>query len=405
VEKSLSPTWSQQIFVFDIPVKAAYDPKETRNYSLHCTLKSREKIGNHPFLGQVEIKLRDLIHQRESIGWYPLAGKLGQRDTDSVDRIRGSVKIRVQYIHDYKGLIAYYQLCSDRHIETLQKTKAGLQRQLRVLKEKSKEQAETRESISFAGVPSLPVIGKKSKRVSYIQNQKLELLKDNEKIAHSSRIIQGVRDGTENTLKRSIGIAKYVVQRGKKRDSNASNIGIDDDFCRPSEIEDDSTDHEVACDETSVHTIEEMPSNRNGDNTIKTLDTIVLKPVVLKSKQAPFSCRLSTLRDRCKSDPLVVLSTNSAFVSWNTSRAFMHALHQPKSDSRPTMQHNKFDDSSLSNLLQLPSSASSFVKVKEKKHSEALLTSRQLFSKKARRSLSNVVNPGGGEGCFQHYIE
>lgn len=69
IEKSLSPTWSEQIFVFDVPEKAADDPRETRNLSLQCIIKSREKLGKDSFLGQVQIQLRDLINQRESIGW------------------------------------------------------------------------------------------------------------------------------------------------------------------------------------------------------------------------------------------------------------------------------------------------------------------------------------------------
>ena len=63
--------------------------------------------------------------------------------------------------------------------------------------------------------------------------------------------------------------------------------------------------------------------------------------------------------------------------------------------------HNKkkheSNKSGLSDILQLPLSAPSFVKDRERKYTEALMKSRLLFSKKAKRSLSSVVNPGGGE--------
>lgn len=52
VEKSLSPQWCYQSFVFDVPVKAISDPRETRRYSIQCVIKSTEKLGKDKFLGQ-----------------------------------------------------------------------------------------------------------------------------------------------------------------------------------------------------------------------------------------------------------------------------------------------------------------------------------------------------------------
>ena len=52
VEKTLSPQWTHQSFIFDTPEKAALDPRETRHFSLQCVVKSAEKLGTHKFLGQ-----------------------------------------------------------------------------------------------------------------------------------------------------------------------------------------------------------------------------------------------------------------------------------------------------------------------------------------------------------------
>jgi hypothetical protein len=54
VEKTLSPQWCYQSFVFDVPEKASSDPRETRRYSLQCIIKSYDKVIGNKFLGQGE---------------------------------------------------------------------------------------------------------------------------------------------------------------------------------------------------------------------------------------------------------------------------------------------------------------------------------------------------------------
>ena len=54
VEKTLSPQWCYQSFVFDVPEKASSDPRETRRYSLQCIIKSNDKVIGNKFLGQGE---------------------------------------------------------------------------------------------------------------------------------------------------------------------------------------------------------------------------------------------------------------------------------------------------------------------------------------------------------------
>lgn len=54
VENTLSPQWCYQSFVFDVPEKASYDPKETRRYSLQCVIKSKDTFAGSKFLGRSE---------------------------------------------------------------------------------------------------------------------------------------------------------------------------------------------------------------------------------------------------------------------------------------------------------------------------------------------------------------
>ena len=54
VERTLSPQWCYQSFVFDVPEKASSDPRETRRYSLQCIIKSYDKVIGNKFLGQGE---------------------------------------------------------------------------------------------------------------------------------------------------------------------------------------------------------------------------------------------------------------------------------------------------------------------------------------------------------------
>lgn len=61
VEKSLSPQWSHQSFVFDIPEKASSDQREARRLSIRCVVKSTEKLGKDKFLGQGQLLLIALV--------------------------------------------------------------------------------------------------------------------------------------------------------------------------------------------------------------------------------------------------------------------------------------------------------------------------------------------------------
>jgi hypothetical protein len=403
IEKSLSPAWSQQIFVFDLPEKAARDPKETRNFSVQCTVKSMENaLNNDKFLGQVGIQLRDLLNQKESIGWYPLMGELGKRDVDSVDRIRGSIRLRIQYVTDHQGLMDYYLLCSERRISTLKKTKLGMQRQLKVLRETAKQNEETRESLSLVGVPALTLIGKKKR-----------------KGPTHPELGRRVRDGTENRLKKSIGMMANSVGRRRKRGESltSSNKSITANY-EPEDLYAESNSREVdirsddSLGKLLTYSLEEVTPLQNvEDDTNTPICTINLLPRDLdRYRPNKDISYVTSLRDRCwgqRSNPLAILPHNSSpFLSWNTSRAYMHAKKSPDPKTIPATQHNggmdsSTDDLDLALIFKPPPSAPTLIVEKERNYVCHLMTSRHLFSKKARRSLNSVINPGGGEFHLQ----
>jgi hypothetical protein len=90
------------------------------------------------------------------------------------------------------------------------------------------------------------------------------------------------------------------------------------------------------------------------------------------------------------------------FLSWNASRAFIRGAKASNSSQHlrtPLQVQNETCEDNFSdivNVLKLPASAPSLVTKRETNHLSALIASRALFSKKARRSLNSVVNPGGG---------
>eukprot|EP00804_Cyclotella_cryptica_P020229 CCRYP_010930-RC/>CCRYP_010930-RC protein AED:0.04 eAED:0.04 QI:95/1/1/1/0.91/0.91/24/65/5640 len=400
VGRTLSPSWSRQIFVFDVPAKAAHDPKETRKFSIQCTVKSKEKLNKDKFLGQVKIQLRDLILQQENVGWYPLMGKLGQRDVDAVDRIRGSIKVRLQYITDYQGLIDYYRLCSDRHIETLTKTKLGMRRQLKVLRESAKQEEETKEAL--LGVPALTMIGRKKRRVS---SQKQA---PDDRFIQPSRIIQGMRDGTESRLKKSLDIAKSVVQRRKRVNPKKNSfVRIDECSIASQIVEDPHTDSDYSksdeCDD-----LDQIASNSDDQKMQEQegiADAIIDRPAdIVNSQGVTSSSRLNDLRDRCWSHrfnpPTMISAQPPHFLSWNISRAFVRAKASHSTQYLPAplpVRSEKCEDhfADIVHILKPPPSAPSRVRERETNHLSSLIASRTLFSKKARGSLNCVLNPGG----------
>lgn len=156
IEKTLAPKWSQQpqIFIFDIPAEAS---KITRGVSIRIEVKSFSTIGSHTFLGRTDVHLRSIFNQKESVGWYPLTGNISQRELDSpLSRIRGSVKLRVQWVHSSLALLDYYILLSQSRLKELERSREGMKRQLAaVIESNQRRKNDMIEPLSLVKLPTM----------------------------------------------------------------------------------------------------------------------------------------------------------------------------------------------------------------------------------------------------------
>lgn len=411
VEKSVSPQWSRQAFVFDVPSKAAYDPRETRRFSVHCVMKSEEKFGPSKFLGQAYVHLRNLEDQQECVGWYPLMGKVGKNE-DSVDRIRGAIRLRVHWVFDYSGLLNYYSLCSSRRIQRLSESKAGMKRQLKTLKDVERQRKEIGESLSLTKVPALAASMYRKKKTQ----KTLPMEPDVERrSSQDSRLLKGMK---------RVAIAKsaLVQFRLTKQDQGQSNLTADNE-----------NDFETALDEINEEYASD-PSNDSSDDSLDSLQrvkspsgpTAPIKEVHigdatesednhdqldLHPDRARFQYLRHSNRAR-KNEHIVKIDGIPLFTSVHISRAFFNAKFDGNTTTIETTKPFKLpppllldDDDDYNeednkyhhviDHLRLPSEAPSAISKKGNVHIRELMHSRTSFSKAARRSLKSVLNPGG----------
>lgn len=169
IEKTLAPKWSQQpqIFVFDVPEEAS---RITRGYSIRVSVRSfRGLFSSAPFLGRTDVHLRSLVNQRESVGWYPLTGKTNQREVraTATSRVRGSVKLRVQWIYSTQALLDYYLLLSQTRLNELERSRVGMKQQLSTVIDSAQQKREnmTMDALSLVRMPTITGIeGKRHRR-------------------------------------------------------------------------------------------------------------------------------------------------------------------------------------------------------------------------------------------------
>jgi len=168
IEKTLAPKWSQQpqIFVFDVPEEAS---QVTRGYSIRVSIRSFKGLfSSAPFLGRTDVHLRSLVNQQESVGWYPLTGKTNQRDAreTSTSRIRGSVKLRVQWIYSTPYLLDYYLLLSQTRLNDLKRSRGGMTQQLStaIASAQQKRHNMTMDALSLVRMPTITGIESKRNR-------------------------------------------------------------------------------------------------------------------------------------------------------------------------------------------------------------------------------------------------
>ena len=105
IDKSASPKWSGMKFIFNVSPDAEDDPQ---GFTILVKVKDFRLIGKNGSLGMTEIRLRNLKHQKEVFGWYPLMARTGRGSeilAAGAGKGRGSVKVRVQWIFSVPSLL------------------------------------------------------------------------------------------------------------------------------------------------------------------------------------------------------------------------------------------------------------------------------------------------------------
>lgn len=149
IENTTSPKWTGQVFIYDVPSEAAH---VTRGYGAKVRIRNFHWIGSHPCIGHTTVHLSSLRNQQEIVGWYPLVGRSVQADLDEslTNYGRGSVKLRMQWIHSVPGLIDYFLMLSERRLINLRQSVHGMEEQLvRVMETEGEKRRQNGPLISF----------------------------------------------------------------------------------------------------------------------------------------------------------------------------------------------------------------------------------------------------------------
>ena len=202
IRKSVNPTWNSQSFVFDVPCEAV---SVTRGYSIHVCLKNFRVFGTHNTLGRVQVDLHSLRNQKPLVGWFPLIGQTGRREIENQFSPwgRGSVKLKVQWIHAIPSLIQYFIMLSENRLFELQNSLEGMAQLL----EKEIQRKKILESDGFkaARMDDLIALSRMNMKTRKSQIQKLKKL--NRSVAKKTSI------STKHHLAQSI-ITSSRVQQG-----------------------------------------------------------------------------------------------------------------------------------------------------------------------------------------------
>lgn len=370
-------------------------------------------------------------------------GKLGQSSSgkDHLDRICGSLRLRVQWVHDTPGLLEYYILCADQRLETLRRSKEGMKRQLKSLQDAAKQEKERGESSLMSSVqPAMAAIYSK-KQPKFRRGKSMESDNDTtkeEKAIQPSKVIKGGVLATKGRLKNTINAAMSMTKPKRSsvddRHSILSDyssildnvIDIDDlhedDDCSSSDdmFDDDSLgssellvvdgDSEAAFSthprKTGNKKTEWVNNTSDGSGLIKR-NTLYNNHNTM-SQNHPRSqlehAHLLSVRWKCWqhyiNNSLELVPTHPFYQSWNISHVFINGnavKPQRPTSSLPTAHTNLGGDHDMVELLKLPPAAPQFILERENNHVCELMQSRSSFSKAAGRSLGSVLNPGGGE--------
>lgn len=138
VRKSVNPTWNSQSFVFSIPPEAVAVP---RGHSVKVKVRNYKKVGTHSTLGRTQVELHSLRNQRLQQGWFPLAGRTGQRELEnSISHWgRGSIKLKVHWVYTTSALLDYFLLLSETKLTDLTESIEGMALQLERKREEDRK--------------------------------------------------------------------------------------------------------------------------------------------------------------------------------------------------------------------------------------------------------------------------
>lgn len=157
IESTVSPKWSGMTFIFEVPPKAVTDPQK---YGILIKVKDFHFIGKNKSIGMTEIHLRNLKNQEEILGWYPLMSRTGRSEdvlnTAASSRVRGSIKLRIQWIYSAPALLDYFILLSQTRLNDLSLNHEGIYR--RIEKLQSAQRAELQASTVMSLSSKIPLL-------------------------------------------------------------------------------------------------------------------------------------------------------------------------------------------------------------------------------------------------------
>lgn len=415
MEKTLSPQWSHQSFVFDVPENAADDPRATRRVTIQCVVKSNEKFGNDVFLGQTQVHLRNIINQQEHIGWYPLQGKIGQGDSrkDDIDKLRGSIKLRVQWVHDLRGLISYYISSSGRRLESLRKAKNAMKTQLKSIKESERQKQEEEEGV--VGIPALAKMYARKKHGAVVEpdSEKKPPKPSDEGRARAKGVGKFKKSVINRVLAttRLMSLSEYTNEDHMMSAESLLYFSDEEssvDHSTDTSDEDDGYGGVVPASvmSTSVGAVS-RPSFGVG-NIFAEGNTGGIAPTLSPQKSTSSQNRFVRIRwqnwqkHHLNNEPLAHISIPFC-TSWNTSRAIVNKDRikptlqspAPMSNAGNLIEEDDDDILSMIEFLKPPPAVPSLLQVRDIEYTRSLMKARKSFSKAARRSLGSVLNPGG----------
>lgn len=324
-------------------------------------------------------------------------GKLGQSGLgqDPLDRISGSIRLRVQWIYDVPGLLEYYILCADSRLGTLRKSREDMKRQLKELQDKAQQEKELEETFSIARVPALAALHKKKNVRSFDYSLDSGISAKEETPSHHQKVIMGV--------KQFMGKSKRVYKDAPKKRAECSSRSSIDSYGIFVDRELPVDNVMGASSPRSHASIDDNPTGVAGSPPsilLATHNGVSTKSIPHSQVANARNVSLRWQRWQHYSDKTSAAFSYPLYPSWNISRVFIKNTMKPKRPNINSPTAHVFeqgDTAKMVELLKLPPSAPHLIVEREKKYVCELIRSRTSFSEAAMRSLNSIFNPGGGE--------